>query len=94
MLTNVPCPFCGFTRSFGLITRGHWSSAIYNSPLSIALYLFVALIFLWSTAGLVLGVQIQIKSPLIERRIWMKALVGLTFLVVANWLYRLCIGLK
>lgn len=93
-LTGFPCPLCGFTRSFWAIATGEWEFALANCPLSFAVYLFVAIIFIWNASALVFHV-VLIRGPRFQltsahRRITMGIVL---LLLLLNWAYRLAMGL-
>ena len=92
-LTDFPCPFCGFTRSFWAISAGHWNVALANSPLSLAVYLTVWVVFLFNSGALLSGVVIT-RGPALRlgagyRR---KAVTAVLTLLAANWIYRIGMG--
>ena len=92
-LTGYPCPFCGFTRSFWAISTGHWDAALTNSPLSIAVYLTVWMVFLFNSGALLTGVVLT-RGPALRlaagyRR---KAVTAVLTLLAANWIYRISMG--
>jgi hypothetical protein len=94
-LTDYPCPFCGFTRSFWAMAQGNWSFAFHNAPLACLLYVVSAVVFAWNATGLLLGFQIGL-GPFFQRKPggvrWITITVA--FLVIINWVYRLALGLK
>jgi hypothetical protein len=93
-LTGLPCPLCGFTRSFWAIATGQWCFALSNCPLALGVYLCTALMFLWNAAAMIFGVVLQ-RGPRLQcaptqgRKIM--SVVLLLFLL--NWVYRLTAGL-
>lgn len=89
-LTGYPCPFCGFTRAFWAISAGHWNAAVANSPLSIAVYITVWVLFIWNGAALVSGVVLSRGTWLRwESALCRKAITAVLLLLAANWAYRL-----
>lgn len=94
-LTGYPCPFCGVTRSFSALAHGMWNYALTDCPLGILLYGVTALVFAWNAAGLLFGVKIHRGRWLCPGRRVGWFLFGLfVALTLANWLYRLALGLK
>jgi hypothetical protein len=94
-LTNYPCPFCGFTRSFWAIAQGDWSFAFYNAPLACLLYTAALVVFAWNATGLLLGVQISLGNfPRRRARGVRWGLIMVISLFVIHWAYRLALGLK
>jgi hypothetical protein len=88
--TGVPCPFCGYTRSFSAISAGAWHEAILNAPLAPILYLLMAGVFIWHVAGLATGHLIR-RGPALSGRRLTILLVILGLLALGNWLYRLVV---
>lgn len=66
-VTGIPCPTCGFTRSFLSMGRGEWRHAWINSPFACALYLAVLLFLAVNITALALGVQI-LPGKIFRRR--------------------------
>lgn len=93
-LTGYPCPTCGWTRGFVSMARGEWLTAMHDCPLSLLLYGIVAGVFLWNAAGIILRRRIGIGPALNCGR---KSIVGaalvLFIMIIANWFYRLGMGL-
>ena len=87
-LTGYPCMFCGMTRAFLLMAHGDIAGAGHISPLGVPLFLlFVAAVW-WGVACLVTGKRLLIRLP------WRWVWAGFAVLVLANWIYRLSVGLK
>lgn len=88
--TGIPCPFCGFTRSFWAISDGRWEYALENCPLAGLVYPAVFLVFAWNLAGLAAGVQLKkgrwLKLDARRRR---GLFLLLCVLLIVNWAYRL-----
>ena len=94
-LTNYPCPFCGYTRSFYGMASGDWAYAVYNCPLGALFFLFCVVIFVWNLIGLMAGVKLSMPT-LLKLRPGQGKYLGLVvaFLFALNWGYRLIEGLK
>ncbi len=94
-VTGIPCPFCGFTRSFWAVAAGEWGTALINCPLVFGLYLFTVVLFVWNASALISG-MVLLPGPLFRstpaRRRKIVCLVCGLFLL--NWAYRLVMGLK
>jgi hypothetical protein len=94
-LTGYPCPFCGMTRGFTAMGHGQPAQAVAGSPLAAVAYLAVAALLLVSLAGLI---RPQLVEPLsrtgadLLRRRWFWILVAGA--ILANWGYRLALGLR
>lgn len=94
-LTGYPCPSCGWTRGFVGMAAGQWATVIRDCPLAAALYAATAVVFAWHAAALILGVHLE-RGPWLrlDGRRGMAALAAAVLLVLANWIYRLAMGLK
>ena len=94
-LTGLPCPFCGFTRSFWAVATGEWWRALANCPLVFGIYFFTALLFVWNASALISGTVLlpgaAFRSTSEGRRKMAGVVCGLFLL---NWVYRLSMGLK
>lgn len=91
--TGYPCMFCGLTRSISAVSQGAWAFAFHNAPIAILLYAGMVAFFFWHAAGLVTGTLIRPGYAL--RRVPMSWLAGaLIVLILANWAYRLAMGLS
>ncbi len=94
-LTGYPCLFCGASRAFRSMAHGDWDAALTNSPFAAALFVVVALVFLWNVIALLAGVRLRPGQRL---RFWqgrvLVVVLVLGGLVLANWGYRLAMGFK
>lgn len=93
-LTGIPCPLCGFTRSFWSIATGEWWLALVNCPLSFAIYFFVAALFVWNATALIFRV-VLFPGPMFQMlRAYRGKIAGIVcVLFFLNWVYRLAMGL-
>ena len=94
-VTGIPCPFCGFTRSFWAVAAGEWRTALANCPLVFGIYFFTVVLFVWNASALISGMvflpgSLYRSMPACRRKI--ACLVCGLFLL--NWMYRLVMGLK
>ena len=87
-LTSYPCLFCGMTRAFLLMAHGDIAGAWQISPLGVPLFLLLLTALGWGVACLVTGKRLLIRLP------WRWVFAGFVVLVLANWIYRLSVGLK
>lgn len=94
-LTGYPCLFCGGTRAFRAMAQGQWQQAFADSPFAAALFIFAAAVLVWNLAGLLSGRQLRFGSRL---RFWSGrgkvVAIALVLLLLANWIYRIGMGLK
>ncbi len=92
-LTGIPCPFCGFTRSFWAISHGELWIAVVNCPLSLVVYLVVLVCFIWNAYALLSGVLVFPGSFFSAMAVKKKLIVTVVCLLFAgNWLYRIGMG--
>ena len=91
-VTGLPCPFCGFTRSFWAISAGDWIFATINSPLSWLLYAVVVILFAWNAGCLLLQNPNAFLLSLTRNQANRAAKVALA-LILLNWIYRLSFSL-
>ncbi|EFK10954.1 conserved hypothetical protein [delta proteobacterium NaphS2] len=91
-VTGFPCPFCGFTRSFRSIQEGNIFLAVYNCPISLVIYEFVILFFVWHMAALLMRIKIESGCYRLcrSRRLW--RIIGIVFF--CNWVYRISLGMS
>ena len=94
-LTGYPCAFCGYSRSAMAFMEGEWRYAIWNCPLSIVVFAAIVVLMAWNLTGLLMG-------RIIERGRWLRPgkkmtrilwIIGV-MLILANWCYRLAMGLS
>ena len=94
-LTGIPCPFCGFTRSFWAVAAGEWGTALTNCPLVFGVYFFTVVLFVWNASALIFSIVLLpgpvFRSTPARRRKIAGFVCGLFLL---NWGYRLIMGLK
>lgn len=94
-VTGLPCPFCGSTRTFIAMGHGHFHDAMIQSPFAAALFVVVAVVFLWNATPLLAGFTIKSGDALNlskQSRYWLAG--ALIVALTANWLYRIFSGLR
>ncbi len=92
-LTGIPCPFCGFTRSVWAISHGKLWAALVNCPLSIVVYFFVLVCFVWNAFALVSRTIVFPGSFFSLIAVKKKLIATVVFLLFAgNWFYRIGMG--
>ena len=89
-LTGLPCPFCGFTRSFWAISAGDWHWALCNCPLSMGVYGLAAALFVWNSAALLLGVRMKSGFYGLFKSTYTWWIIAALFFL--NWVYRVSLG--
>jgi hypothetical protein len=94
-LTGYPCPFCGMTRAFTAMGHGAWSVAARESPAGAVFYLVTVGVFAFSVTRLIRPAKAHPLPGPGGARVWpWGALIAGTLLLLANWIYRLAMGLK
>ncbi|RJP93861.1 MAG: DUF2752 domain-containing protein [Desulfobacteraceae bacterium] len=91
--SGLPCPFCGYTRSFQAMADGNFVYALNNCPLSCVLYLACLFMFIWNGAAIFSGMRFErgrFLRVILKQRTWFFLLC----LVLMNWGYRLMFGLR
>jgi hypothetical protein len=86
--SGLPCPFCGYTRSFWAMADGNVMVAFKNCPLSCVLYIACLFVFIWNAAAILSGMRFErgkLLRPALKQRAWFFLLC----LVLMNWAYRL-----
>lgn len=97
-LTGFPCPTCGFTRAFCDFANGNWGNGIHESPLALVLFIITVAIFVYNalvTLAALCGRRLQ-RAPIFQFSSGKIVVMVIVFsvLLVANWIYRLGLGLK
>ena len=93
-VTGMPCPACGFTRSFLWMGHGEYRRAFVTSPLAATLFLGVIFFIAVNVAALLLNVRIT-PGPFFhwEKKGWTVFLIGCLSVLIADWFYRCASGL-
>lgn len=97
-LTGFPCPTCGFTRAFCDFANGNWSAGFYLCPFVCILFIITVAVVVYNAVVIVaglFGVRVQLGNffQLSTRKTIVLA-VFFSLLLMANWIYRLIMGLK
>jgi len=91
--SGLPCPFCGYTRSFQAMAGGDFVYAFSNCPMACVLYIACICMVLWNGAAMVSGMRVERGSLfriIPEKRAW----IFLVCPILINWGYRLISGLQ
>lgn len=92
-ITGLPCPFCGYTRSFQAMADGDFLFAFTNCPPACALYVLCGLMLVWNGVAILSGRRLEMGGRLglpFKKSAWLTTVI----LVLANWAYRLALGFK
>lgn len=92
-VTGLPCAFCGTTRGFFLAAHGAWAEAFRESPLGVGVWIGMWGLLVWLLVKAVTPGQgaPEAKNSKPYARLVVYGVIGL---VIANWIYRLAMGLK
>jgi len=96
-LTGIPCPTCGFSRAFCAFTHDNWALGFQNCPLAAILYLLTIAVLIYNAVVVIagiLGFQIR-RGSILQLSSKKAAFLAVVFflLLLANWIYRLIMGL-
>ena len=89
-LLGIPCPFCGMTTAFSLVSRGNLVAGFLAQPAGALLALACAGAGLASLAGALTG-RWAARSPRFVQKRWGMAVAG--FVLTAAWLYKIAVQL-
>ena len=85
-ITGFPCPFCGMTRAFTAMGHGEWHMAARQCPAGAVFYIVAIVVFALNLTALIRTVPVRISGKVL--------LIAGTVILLANWIYRLGMGLK
>ena len=86
LLFGKPCPSCGMTTSFALLSRGEFKKALKCQPAGVAL--FAALLALWAYLPFALFRRSPIEH-IFELKAFLPTTIFLILTILANWLHNL-----
>lgn len=97
-ITGFPCPTCGFTRAFVAFAHGNWTLGLHDCPLAIIAFVLTIAVFLFNAAAVIAalcGFRLRCGTALqlSPGRTTVLAVVSF-LLLLANWIYRLVLGLS
>ena len=96
-ITGFPCPTCGFTRAFCDFANGNWAAGFYLCPFALILFIITIAVLVYNAVVLVaglFGVRVQLgKLFRLSARKTVVLAVCFLLLLMANWIYRLFLGL-
>ena len=94
MVTGIPCPSCGSTRSVINLLKGNWSQGFYINPLGIIVLLFMLIIPLWLLYDVTFGKDGLFRAyKYAERILRTRWSIPLIFLLILNWIWCINKGL-
>jgi hypothetical protein len=94
MVTGIPCPSCGSTRSVLNLLKGNWSRGLYLNPLGIVILLFMLVAPFWLLYDLAVRKDSLFRAyKYAEKILRTKWSVPLILLLVINWIWSISKGL-
>ncbi|MBC8233467.1 DUF2752 domain-containing protein [bacterium] len=88
ILTGYPCPSCGMTRSFILMSHLKFWEGLNMNPLGALLFIFIATFVGYSFIVLVLHLP-RIRFQVAERWEGVFIRIAFIFVIVINWIFLL-----
>ena len=83
------------TRAFTAMGHGEWAAAVRESPAGVIFYLATAGVFVACTARLIRPARAELTPDPGKTRAWQKGtLIAGTLILLANWIYRLAMGMR
>ncbi len=86
---GLPCPTCGMTTSFSNVVRGRLIAAFLAQPAGMVLCIATIILFAYGVYVAVAGWTIDVNWD----RIGMRLIVGLGFLILAGWGFKIAYGM-
>ena len=94
MVSGIPCPSCGSTRSVINLLKGNWSQGICINPLGIIVLLFMLTVPLWLLYDVALGKDGLFRAyKYAEKILRTKWSIPFIFLLILNWIWIINKGL-
>jgi hypothetical protein len=94
MVTGIPCPSCGSTRSAINLLKGNWFQGFYINPLGIIVTLFMLAVPFWLLYDVALGKDGLFRAyKSAEKILRTKWAIPLIILLVINWIWSISKGL-
>jgi hypothetical protein len=90
LTSGLPCPTCGMTTAFSNMVRGHVLQAVHAQPAGAVLCLAAVGLLVASIMALTTGKMVVVKW---ERVGPVRVALGLAFLIIGGWAYKLVTGL-
>lgn len=87
----MPCMFCGYTRSFQLISRLDVPTVLRYNPAAVVLFVFMLAVMLWNLAGLLTG-RVLLPGRLLRLGDRRFVFAGAVLFFLLNWAYRIMYG--
>lgn len=94
MVTGIPCPSCGSTRSVIYLLKGNWLQGFYINPLGIIVLLFMLVVPFWLLYDIAVGKDGLFRAyKYAEKILRTKWSIPLIILLILNWIWSINKGL-
>jgi hypothetical protein len=94
IVTGIPCPSCGSTRSVINLLKGNWFQGFYLNPLGFIVLLFMLIVPFWLLYDVAVGKDGLFRAyKYAEKILRTKWSIPLIFLLVINWIWSISKGL-
>lgn len=94
IVSGIPCPSCGSTRSVMNLLKGNWLQGLNINPLGILILLFMLVVPFWLLYDVVVGKDGLFRAfKLTEKILRSKWSVPLILLLILNWIWVIDKGL-
>ncbi len=89
VMSGLPCPTCGMTTSFADTVRGRLHDAFMAQPAGLVLCLATMATFVYALCVAATGIAVSVKWD----RISVRLALGLAFLILSGWAFKIAYGL-
>ena len=91
LITGIPCPSCGSTRSVLNLFEGDFLSAIHTNPLGLLIFIFLLVCPIWLLCDFILKketlwIYYQKMETILRNK---KIAIPLVLLVLINWVWNI-----
>ena len=94
MVSGIPCPSCGSTRSITNLLKGNWFQGLYINPLGIIVLLFMLTVPFWLLYDVAVGKDGLFRAyKYAEKILRTKWSIPFIFLLILNWIWSISKGL-
>ena len=90
-ITGIPCPTCGFTRTFRLMSRLRLLDGFLMNPVAALLFAFMVVFVVYAAVVLAFHTP-RIRMHLHGRRELNIVRVLVAVIVISNWIYLIAMG--
>jgi len=86
LLTGIPCPGCGMTRTFHMIGHGNFTDAFLMNPAGPAAFMLVVMLWVRSLVLIVSGRRIEVNM---NGRTAQLLILSSVLMMVSVWIYNI-----